>query len=745
MARSRRRPSATPPPPAPAAPAQPWWRRPAVLIPLLLAGASLAAAASLHSRRPPAAVTRQPGLDVLLITIDTLRADAVGAYGSTTGATPLIDRLARAGVVFRQAHAHNVVTLPSHSNILSGRLPFQHGVRDNAGFRFPSDTPTLATMLKAAGYRTGAFVSAFTLDSRFGLDRGFDVYDDQLEGPAGPLALPERQGTDTVAAAQRWLAQGDGRPTFCWIHLYDPHAPYRPREPFASRFAATPYVGEVAAADAALEPVLRPLLEAAAPHTLVVLTADHGESLGEHGERTHGLFAYEATLRVPLIVFAPSVVPPAIVDSVAGHDDILPTILDALGRTPAADLPGHSLLARAVGAPGPAVPLYFEALSAAANRGWAPLTGVLRGAEKYVELPLPELYDLATDSVEQRNLVASRSDRVERLQADLRGFPSADSFQSRQSRAAEDRETREALRALGYLSSSAAPPRKRYGPEDDPKRLVGLDTLMEQVLARHREGDLDTALALCRDIVRQRPDMAAAWLQMAILQRKRGEMTAAVDALQRLIAITPEDAGNAAVLGQYLTEAGRASEAVALLKPYAARAEPGLDVLTAQGVALARLGRLKDAAAMLERAREADASNAMVRVGLGTVRLLAGEDALARTAFEDALRLDPGLAMAHHSLGLLADKQGREDEALSHWRAALERDPGHVDALFRLGSALARRGRAEEARPYLEQFVARAPREIYARQVQSATAWLGSHIKSGGALTQGRVGVRGPP
>jgi len=184
---------------------------------------------------------------------------------------------------------------------------------------------------------------------------------------------------------------------------------------------------------------------------------------------------------------------------------------------------------------------------------------------------------------------------------------------------------------------------------------------------------------------------------------------------------------------------------VALLKPYAARAEPGLDVLTAQGVALARLGRLKDAAAMLERAREADASNAMVRVELGTVRLLAGEDALARTAFEDALRLDPGLAMAHHSLGLLADKQGREDEALSHWRAALERDPGHVDALFRLGSALARRGRAEEARPYLEQFVARAPREIYARQVQSATAWLGSHIKSGGALTQGRVGVRGPP
>ncbi len=375
------------------------------------------------SCRRPSTVSAGRVIHVLLITIDTLRADAVGAYGATTGATPIIDRLARRGVVFRQAHAHNVVTLPSHANILSGRLPFQHGVRDNAGFRFPADTPTLATLLKAAGYRTGAFVSAFTLDSRFGLDRGFDVYDDQLDGPAGPLALPERHGTDTVAAAQRWLAQGDGRPTFCWIHIYDPHAPYLPREPFASRYAGTPYVGEVAAADAALEPVLRPLLETASPHTIVVLTGDHGESLGEHGERTHGLFAYEATLRIPLILFAPSVVPPAVVDAVVGHDDIVPTILDAIASTPAPDLPGHSLLGQALGAPAPAAPLYFEALSAAANRGWAPLTGVLRGGEKYVELPLPELYDLTSDPGEQRNLVASRSERVERLQADLADSP----------------------------------------------------------------------------------------------------------------------------------------------------------------------------------------------------------------------------------------------------------------------------------------------------------------------------------
>jgi tetratricopeptide (TPR) repeat protein len=728
MARSRRgsgrstRPTASPPP-TPAVRAGAWWRRPSVIAAVLLGAGSVVAAASLHAWRPAPPLTRRPGLDVLLITIDTLRADALGAYGATTGATPLLDAVAARGVVFRQAHAHNVVTLPSHANILSGRLPFQHGVRDNAGFRFPRDTPTLAMRLKAAGYRTGAFVSAFTLDSRFGLDQGFDVYDDQLDGPAGVLALPERHGKDTVAAARRWLAQGDGRPTFCWIHVYEPHAPYVPAEPFASRYPGAPYVGEVATADAALEPVLRPLLEASSPRTLVVVTGDHGESLGEHGERTHGLFAYESTLHVPLILFAPSVVAPGSVDAVVGHDDIVPTILDALGAAVPADLPGRSLLPLAAGGRAAARPLYFEALSAAANRGWAPLTGVLHGLEKYVELPLPELYDLAADPAERTNLVASEAGRVDRLQADLRAFPQAAAFAGR---AAEDHETREALRALGYLATSVAP-RKRYGPDDDPKRLVGLDTLMEQVLARHRQGDLDGALALCREIVRQRPDMPAALLQMAILQRKRGDMPGAIDALRRLIAIVPDDAGSAAILAQYLTDAGRAGEAVALLRTYAAAPEPGLDVLVAQGVALARLGRLPEAGAALERARATDPSNAMARVELGTVRLLQGKDAEARAAFEEALRLDPGLALAHHSLGLLAEKEGREDEAIPHWQAALARDPGLVDALLRMGSALARGGRTEEARGYLEEFVARAPRPMYDREAANAAAWLRAH------------------
>src|SRR6185503_8673054 len=209
-------------------------------------------------------VRRQAGLNVLIITIDTLRADSVGCYGEGGRDTPWMDALAAAGVRFHRAHAHNVVTLPSHANILSGLYPSQHGIRDNAGFRFPAGRETLATILKRAGYRTGAFVSAFPLDSRFGLDRGFDVYDDRLNDPETKPAfeMQERPGTATMAAALPWIdAQGEA-PFFCWIHLYDPHAPYEPPEPFASRYASSPYHGEVAYTDSLLRALLEPLLAA---------------------------------------------------------------------------------------------------------------------------------------------------------------------------------------------------------------------------------------------------------------------------------------------------------------------------------------------------------------------------------------------------------------------------------------------------------------------------------------------------
>ena len=349
-------------------------------------------------------IRRESGLDVLLVTIDTLRADALGAYGNPAGTSPWIDRLAEAGVRFEQAHAHNVLTLPSHVNIFAGRYPFDHGVRDNAGFRLAPDVETLATLLQADGYRTGAFVSGAPVHSRFGLARGFETYDDRFADRGAPeaFAVAERPAGETVAAALRWLDADDARPYFLWLHVYDPHAPFRPPEPHASRFEGQPYLGEVAATDEALRLVLEPLIEAGVEaRTLVVLTSDHGESLGEHGELTHGLFAYEATLRVPLVLFAPRILAPRVVAAAARHVDLLPTVLDALELPIPEDLPGQSLLPVAAGrVPAEPVVTYFEALSGQLVRGWAPLYGVLEDGWKYVDLPIPELYELSEDGAE---------------------------------------------------------------------------------------------------------------------------------------------------------------------------------------------------------------------------------------------------------------------------------------------------------------------------------------------------------
>src|SRR6266571_544164 len=456
-------------------------------------------------------VRRDPGLSVLLVTIDTLRADAVGAYGRAGAETPWMDRLAAAGVRFERAHAHNVITLPSHANLLSGQYPFRHGVRDNSGFRFPAGTPTLATLLKARGWRTAAFVSAFPLESRFGLGAGFEVYDDHLgTGEAHTeFLVPERRGPATVEAARRWLDEHRGERTFCFVHLYEPHFPYDPPEPFASRFRREPYHGEVAAADAALEPLLRPLLEAGpSGRTLVVLTGDHGEALGEHGEMTHGVFAYEGTLRVPLIFFAPALLAPATVSAPVRHVDVLPTVLDALGIAVPATLPGRSLLPLMARGGRPETPRsYFEALSSSLNQGWAPLHGLLDGSLKYVDLPIPELYDLQADPGETLNLAGSRGQELERL----RGLLAAQLAEDRGAgRVKEDSATLEKLHALGYVAGGSAATKKSYTAEDDPKRLIDVDTRTREVIRLYRAGDVEGALALCRENIAQRPDMPLA-------------------------------------------------------------------------------------------------------------------------------------------------------------------------------------------------------------------------------------------
>ena len=659
-------------------------------------------------------------VNVLLITIDTLRADALGSYGNRNAATPVLDRLAAGGLRFDNARAHNVVTLPSHANILTGRLPVDHGVRDNSGFRLPPGEETLATWLGARGYRTAAFVSAFPLDSRFGLARAFDEYDDRfVDATARPAMLEqERPAPKTLDAARRWLAAQGTTPWFCWVHLYEPHFPYAPTGVFAARFDNSPYAGEVAAVDAALGPLLQPILDAGrGTDTLVVVTSDHGEALGEHGESTHGIFAYEGTLKVPLIVYFPALLQPRTVTAPAAHVDIAPTILDALRLPIPPAIRGRSLLDDEDTA---ARVTYFEALSGLLNRDWAPLTGVTAGGLKYIDLPIPELYDLEHDPHEQHNLTSARPADVEKLRALLKAVPSATITPTE-----ESEETKSRLRSLGYVAAAGTAHTPRtYNEDDDPKRLIQVEHRLQQAVDGYLAGNIADALSTARALASEHPTMRVALLQLAQLEREAGNLTGAIAALQRAVQLNPRDTEAASLLGAYLTSANRPQDALKLLEPHADARDPDVQVLRTLALAQARANRVGDALSTLRRAREQDPSNAMLLVEVGTVHLIGGNRGEARVAFEQAIAANPGAARAHRSLAVMEMEDGRPEQALQHWRAAVAADPGEYDNLLTMAIALAHSARSPEALPYMRFFAENAPRSRYAADIERAHAWI---------------------
>ena len=677
----------------------------------LLLAWGLAGAGHAAAPQPQGAAGRPP--DVLLITIDTWRADSAGFMGNRRGTTPNLDRLAAAGRVFTNAHAQAVVTLPSHTSILTGLYPYQHGVRDNTGFRVPATIPTLATVLRDAGYATAAFVGAYPLDSEFGLDRGFAVYDDHYPKGSSPeqFVMPERRGDQVVAPALAWWRAHRGERRFLWVHLYDPHAPYEPPAPFAERFRDAPYLGEVAAADAYLQPLLAPLLAGEEPPALVVVTGDHGEALGEHGEETHGLFAYEATLHVPLVVWGAGVVPGRD-PRWARHVDIFPTVLAATGvkapPAPAEVRPGLSLLAP----PAAGEPSYFEALSTALNRGWAPLRGVLRDGRKLVWLPLPELYDLPRDPGETRNLV----DAERREVAALRGLLPAESSwpPPRQSTSPEQAA---ALRSLGYVSGSAGGG-LHFTPADDPKNLIGLDRKIFQLIDRYSRGQLAEAVRLGREIVAERPAMPIGHTLLAQALLQAGEREEAIAAMRAAQAKGVAEDSLLCQLGLTLAEEGQAAEAVAVLEPLTRLGDSRY--WSAYGLALSEKGDQDAAGRALAQALKIDPENAVAYERSSLVALRRGDFAAARRAAERSVELNDALARGWNDLGVACWQLGDHDGALAAWTKAGERDASLADVWWNLGMKSLEVGRYESGRRALERFVAVAPVERYARDLAEA-------------------------
>ena len=702
----------------------PWL--PLIAVLLVLAGGYL------WWQRGPA-FTLEPSADqnVLLVTIDTLRGDALSAYGGPAN-TPHIDALAASGARFTFAHAHAVVTLVSHTTILTGQLPYEHGMRDNSGFRVKDGTPTLATRLKALGFATGAFVGGFPLTKRFGLTPGFDVYDDQMPETAGDrtFSMPERPATEVVNRAVQWIGQQPGK-FFSWVHVFDAHSPYHPPAPFDQQYRSQPYYGEVAYIDQALGALFDRLATLPRP-TTVIITADHGESLGEHGEATHGMFAYEATLRVPLIIAR--VVPSqsrgsrgVVIDTPVRHMDIAPTVLDAIGAGKDASMAGTSLgdVIRAGG--GADRPSYFESMTYNLVRGWAPLRGVLVTRDKYIDLPIPELYDLAKDPKELSNLATSNASRAQVLFGTLKTYNMAPPGRPGQ----ESADAVAALKSLGYISGTAAA-KDRYTEADDPKTLATLDNDLHAASEASQAGRTPEAIALLNRVIAKRADTADAYMSLSYLYWTTGQPREAIATLEQGLKNGAPDRDIRIRLGIYLAESH--TDYARAIKVLEGLPETDVEALNGLGIAYIDAKRFADARRTLTKALALDTTNGLALQNLGVNALSAFEatgrkdQALLKESLDylqRAVIADPSLAGAYTALGATLSYMNNKSDAVTAWKKAVELDPSDANTLYNLWLELARAGRRDEAVLFGRQFLAATPPNVLPQDRAEIMRYIG--------------------
>jgi arylsulfatase A-like enzyme/Flp pilus assembly protein TadD len=670
------------------------------VVALVAAGVAL-----MRSRRVP------PRPNVLLITIDTLRADHLGCYGDAGAATPVLDALAARGVRFATAIAQAPLTAPSHASILTGRTPLAHGLRDNGAFVLPEKVPTLAAAFQAAGYRTAAFVSGFPLDRRFGLARGFDSYDDRFQHGDDPhrAAYVERPADQTTRAVLQWLGNHSSATDarwFLWVHYFDPHAPYAPPPEIAARFPGRLYDGEVAFVDSQIGALLRSLeATGAMARTLVLATADHGESLGEHGELTHGVFVYDATLKVPLILAGPGVSAGLVSATVARSIDIAPTLADLASVPVASGTEGRSLRPALSGRAMSDEPAYAEALFSRIQLGWAPLHAWRTARWKVIDAPRPELYALDSDPGEKSNRVEQspsvKDDLLQPLRAALTaGTPTAS--------APEDASVAERLAALGYLGAARTMP--AADSPRDPKDGIGLINRLERGIAEARANPEFSARELAA-ILLEEPRFSLARRYRAIALAATRDYAGAIRELHALERDGPLPAADLVFLGDYLRLSGQAGEARDTLERAASLEPRAPEPLLSLARTFIAQGQPDQAAAAFERVLAVVPGHPDALRGLGDLALGREDLVSAERYYDLVLKGAEYDAGAMVKIGVIDVRKGQLDAGIALFQKAVALDPTNAEALLDLASALAKSGRHAEADPYFERALALAPAE----------------------------------
>jgi arylsulfatase A-like enzyme/Flp pilus assembly protein TadD len=662
----------------------PTWRRSAVTALVALSALiALGFASRLWTRTPS-----RPSGPVVLISIDTLRADHLPVYGYRAVRTPTIDALAADGVVFEHAYAHSPQTLPSHVSMLSGRLPFEHGVRDNIGFSVRPDEKLLPAMLHDAGFASGGFVSAYVLRDETGIANGFDHFDARLTPSSPEIAVGElqRDGAATLAAADAWLDGLRSPRFFLFFHLYEPHSPYAPPPRFGEY---APYDGEIAYADEIVGGLVaslkrRGLYDAA----LIVLLSDHGEGLGDHGEQEHGLFLYRETIRVPLIIKRPQKQSAGRrVPAPVQHIDVVPTILDALKLPARPNLRGRSLNALFAGGAIPEQGLYAEALYSRYHFGWSELFALTDDRYAYIRAPRDELYDLQRDESERHNVATERESTRVAMRSALERLTSGAPIDAPGDVSPE---ARERLRALGYVGMAPQAAGSPATALPDPKDKVRVLERYRAAIALVRLGKVDEALSNLQAIVSDNPMMADVWSEIGGLALRAGRPRDALVAYKRLVEAAPHDPA----------------------------------ALISVADTLLMLGRLEDARAQAALAAEtAGAGDARWRAqahrALAMIALARHDARDARAEAQRAREIDPGLPMPQYVDGLIRYNNGQFDAAVPFFEEALRvsgANPIQVPELrYYLGDALARLERYSDAEPVLGEEIRLFPHDLRAR------------------------------
>lgn len=649
-------------------------------------------------------------LNVLLITIDTLRPDRLSCYSNEHLKTPNIDSLADKGVLFLKAFAHTPTTLPSHANILLGTTPLYHGVHDNSDFIVREEFLTLAELLKDQGYSTAAFVGAFPLDSRFGLTQGFDVYDDMYGSTSSQeFSSAERKAEAVVEKALKWL-ENQNNPWFLWIHCYDPHLSYNPPEPFKTQYKSNLYNGEVAYVDFALSKLFSYLEKNNLnDNSLIIFTGDHGESLGEHGESSHGYFAYNSTIWVPLIVFFPGVKQNQVNQNVS-HIDIFPTVCDILGMDEPSFLQGTSLLPAIIGKKLAKRAIYFESLYPYYSRDWAPLKGYIERSNKFIDLPQPELYDLEKDFMESSNL--AENENLNKYKKTLEKIIEELSYADKNERKQKiNRETLEKLQSLGYISTLQASRKKTFTSNDDLKVLLPYQNKLTKAMGFYHKGNIEEGINLLKEIVAERKDFALAYTYLATLYGEQRRLKEAVEVLREGIDNNPSSYRIFSSYGIFLTKIGQYDTAIEIFEKGLAIIDYDPDLWNYLGEVYWRKGDFEKALEAYQKALFLDNNYPKIFNNLGSLYLslfLKTKSPSDRQKsfqnFKKAIELDPDYASAYNGLGAAYRHVGNINGAISCWEKTLELNPDLNFALYNLGSAYLAIGKKTQALDYLTKY-----------------------------------------